>query len=91
MSEKLLAIITLIRSSLGRLIPIVKTLSTLDLRSGKENLNLLIGIFEVIKIYLLSCKATFHKENNKFSEILSLKFSIIKTSLVLNLKQKKLL
>ena len=41
----------------------------------------------MISKYLLSCNATFHKEKSKFSEIFSLKFSIIKTSFVLNLKK----
>ena len=38
-------------------------------------------------MYLLSCKAVFHKVNNNFSEIFSSKFSIIKASFVLNFKK----
>ena len=61
-------------------------LLALESKSGNLNLYLLIGSEEVIKRYLLSCKATFHKENNKFSSTFLFKFSIIKASFVLNLK-----
>jgi len=67
--------------------PIITLLLALDFKSGNLNLYALIGLLEVIKRYLLSCKATFHKENNKFSEIFSFKFSIIKASFVLNSKK----
>ena len=50
--------------------PIIKLLLALDFKSGNLNLYALIGLVEVIKRYLLSCKAKFHKENSKFSETL---------------------
>ena len=50
MSEKFLARITLIRSSLGSFIPINSALSTLDFKSGILYLKELIGFSEVIKI-----------------------------------------
>jgi len=67
--------------------PIIKLLLALDFKSGNLNLYALIGLAEVIKKYLLSCKAKFHKENSKFSETFSFKFSIIKASFILNLKK----
>ena len=66
--------------------PIIKLLDALDIKSFNLNLYELIGFVEVINKYLLSCKAMFHKENNIFSEICSVRFSIIKASFVLNLK-----
>ena len=86
LSEKFFVKITLIKSSLGKLIPMVKLLLTLDIKSGNLNLYELIGFFDIIKKYLLSCNTIFHIENNNFSEIFSSKFSIINTSFVLNFK-----
>ena len=57
-----------------------------DIKSFKLNLNELIGFLEVIKRYLLSCKAIFQSENNNVSETFSSKSSIIKASFVLNFK-----
>jgi len=87
LSEKFLVRITLIKSSLGRFIPIIKLLLTLDIKSFNLNLYELIGFLEVIKKYLLSCNAIFHNENNNFSEIFSSRFSIIEASFVLNFKK----
>ena len=67
--------------------PIIKLLLALDFKSGNLNLYALIGLVEVVKRYLLSCKAKFHKENSKFSETFSFKFSIIKASFILNSKK----
>ena len=78
---------TLIKSSLGRFMPIIKLLLTLDIKSRNLNLYELIFFLDVISRYLLSCNATFHNENNNFSEIFSSKFSIINDSFVLNFKK----
>ena len=62
-------------------------LPILDFKSGNLKLYLLIGSLDVIKRYLLSWIAVFQIENNKFSGTFSSKLSIIKASLVLNLKK----
>ena len=55
----ILSAILIISGIIGSFIPIIRLLVTLDIKSRNLNLNKLIGFFEVIKRYLLSCKAIF--------------------------------
>ena len=68
LSEKFFVSITLIKSSLGRFIPIFIISLILDFKSGSLNLYWLIGFFEVINKNLLSCTAVFQREYKSFSE-----------------------